>query len=103
MSTGRMIQCGKTCDLPPGFGLSDAMATSVLSTDDCAHRLALLSPSAQPQSSDRVESRCTDISRSSFDRTVRSVRAVGVVYMFLFFLDSVSPTRWTLRGVVTVF
>ena len=72
MSTGRMIQCGKTCDLPPGFGLSDAMATSVLSTDDCAHRLALLSPSAQPQSSDRVESRCTDIGRSSFDRTVRS-------------------------------
>ena len=26
MSTGRMIQYGKTCDLPPGFGLSDAMA-----------------------------------------------------------------------------
>lgn len=109
MSTGRMIQCGKTCDLPPGFGLSDAMATSVLSTDDCAHRLALLSPSAQPQSSDRVESRCTDIGRSSFDRTVRSElrftcrQGRGVVYMFLFFLDSVSPTRWTLRGVVTVF
>ena len=94
MSTGRMIQCGKTCDLPPGFGLSDAMATSVLSTDDCAHRLALLSPSAQPQSSDRVESRCTDVGRSSFDRTVRSELrsrhvppARGVVYMFLFFLD----------------
>ncbi len=96
MSTGRMIQCGKTCDLPPGFGLSDAMATSVLSTDDCAHRLALLSPSAQPQSSDRVESRCTDIGRSSFDRTVRSElrfdvpprasRGVVVYICFSFFL-----------------
>ena len=26
----------------------------------------------EPQSSDRVEFRCTDIGRSSFDRTVRS-------------------------------
>jgi len=57
------------------------------------------SPSAQPQSSDRVESRCTDIGRSSFDRTVRSelrftcAASRGVVYMFLFFLDSVSPPR----------
>lgn len=64
-------------------------------------RIALRFFVAQPQSSDRVESRCTDIGRSSFDRTVRSELrssrvppAVGVVYtMFLFFLDSVSPPR----------
>lgn len=39
--------------------------------------------------------------RSELRFTCRQGR--GVVYMFLFFLDSVSPTRWTLRGVVTVF
>lgn len=35
-------------------------------------RIALRFPVAQPQSSERVESRCTDIGRTSFDRTVRS-------------------------------